>query len=39
MLMIELRPDNQNYDPIPIGSEHDLRVLGKVLAVRHTSER
>ncbi len=32
---IELRPENPKYQPIPIGSGDDLRILGKVVAVRH----
>ncbi|MEQ8785110.1 MAG: transcriptional repressor LexA [Pirellulaceae bacterium] len=31
---IELRPENTNFRPIPIGSETELRILGKVVAVR-----
>ena len=31
---IELRPENPDYDPIPIGPDDDLRVLGKVVGVR-----
>ena len=31
---IELRPDNPKYMPILIGPEDDLRIIGKVLAVR-----
>ena len=34
---IELRPENRRYKPIPIGSEIDFRILGKVLAVRRSS--
>lgn len=31
---IELRPENPDHDPIPIGPDDDLRVLGKVVGVR-----
>lgn len=31
---IELRPENPKYQPIPIGSGDDLRILGKGVAVR-----
>ena len=31
---IELRPENPKYQPIPIGSDDDPRVLGKVVGVR-----
>ena len=31
---IELRPENQAFSPIPIGPDDDLRILGKVVAVR-----
>ena len=33
---IELRPDNPNFQPIPIGPEDNLRILGKVVAVRRS---
>jgi repressor LexA len=32
--VIELRPANANYQPIRVGPNDDLRILGKVLAVR-----
>ena len=32
---IELRPENPKHKPIPIGPDDDLRILGKVVAVRH----
>lgn len=31
---IELRPENPSYKPIRIGPEHELRIIGKVIAVR-----
>jgi len=31
---IELRPENPKYKPMPIGAEDDLRIIGKVVAVR-----
>lgn len=34
---IELRPENPKYQPIPIGSGDDLRILGKVVATRRRS--
>jgi len=34
---IELRPENSRYRPIPIGPHTDLRVIGKVVAVRRIS--
>ena len=34
---IELRPENPDCSPIPIGPEDDLRILGKVVAVRRRS--
>ena len=30
---IELRPENKEFDPIAIGPDDDLRILGKVIAV------
>jgi repressor LexA len=35
---IELRPENPKHKPIPIGPDDDLRILGKVVAIRHTSD-
>jgi repressor LexA len=32
--MIELRPENPRYDPIVVSPESDLRIVGKVVAVR-----
>ena len=34
---IELRPENPRFKPIAIQPEDDLRILGKVVAVRRTS--
>ncbi len=34
--MIELRPDNPKHRPISIGPGGDLRIVGKVVAVRQT---
>ena len=31
---IELRPENPKFKPIPIGPDDDLRIVGKVVAVR-----
>lgn len=31
---IELRPENPKYRPMPIGPDDDLRIVGKVVAVR-----
>jgi repressor LexA len=36
---IELRPENTEFQPIPIGPDDDLRILGKVIAVRRAGER
>jgi repressor LexA len=36
---VELRPENAMYQPIPITPDDDFRILGKVVAIRHTSER
>jgi SOS-response transcriptional repressor LexA len=33
---VELRSENPDYEPIPIGPEDDFHVVGKVLAVRCT---
>lgn len=33
---IELRPENSKYKPIPIGADDDLRIVGKVVAVRNS---
>ena len=35
---IELRPENPAYPVISIGAENDLRILGKVIAVRRRSQ-
>ncbi|MBW2064426.1 MAG: transcriptional repressor LexA [Deltaproteobacteria bacterium] len=35
---IELRPENPKYQPISIGPDDDLRILGKVVATRRKSE-
>ena len=32
--MIELRPENPRFKPIPVGPNDDLRILGKVVAIR-----
>lgn len=32
--IIELRPENQKHRPIPVGPDDELRILGKVVAVR-----
>ena len=34
---IELHPENPRFKPIPVGPEDDLRILGKVVAVRSVS--
>lgn len=31
---IELRPENPRHKPIPVGADDDLRIIGKVVAVR-----
>ena len=36
---IELRPENPRFRPISIGPETDLRILGKVLAVRRPTKK
>ena len=36
--VIELRPENPRFRPIPFGAENDIRILGKVVGVRRTSE-
>ena len=36
---IELRPENPKYQPIPIGPDDDLRILGKVVATRRKSRQ
>lgn len=36
---IELRPENPKYKPIPIGPDDDLRIVGKVVAVRRSGGR
>lgn len=33
---IELRPENPDFEPLRIGPEHELRIIGKVIAVRRT---
>ncbi|MGN7614103.1 transcriptional repressor LexA [Magnetococcales bacterium HHB-1] len=35
---IELRPENKNYEPISIGHDDNLRIVGKVVAVRHRTD-
>lgn len=35
---IELRPENPDFAPIPVEPDDDLRILGKVVAVRRTTE-
>jgi repressor LexA len=35
---IELRPENRSFQPIVIGPEDDLRILGKVVGIRRASE-
>jgi repressor LexA len=34
---IELRPENVRFKPIPIRPEDDLRILGKVVAIRRAA--
>ena len=34
---IELRPENSRFKPISIRPEDDLRILGKVIAIRRTA--
>ena len=34
---IELRPENPRFKPIPVGPDDDLRILGKVVAVRRVA--
>jgi repressor LexA len=36
--IIELRPENSSYRPIPIGPDTELRIIGKVLAVHSSVE-
>lgn len=36
---IELRPENRNFQSMVIGPEDDLRVLGKVVAIRRASDQ
>ena len=36
---IALLPENPRFKKIPIGPEDDLRILGKVIAVRHTAHQ
>lgn len=36
---IELKPENPKYRPIPVGPDDGLRILGKVIAVRHRQGR
>jgi repressor LexA len=36
---IELRPENPRFHPIPIGPDDDLRIVGKVVAVRRTGKK
>jgi len=36
---IELRPENPKHRPIPVGPDDGLRILGKVVAVRHKQGR
>lgn len=36
--MIELRPENPKFKPIVIGAGDELRILGKVVAVRRTAD-
>lgn len=35
---IELRPENPKHRPIPVGPDDGLRILGKVVAVKHQQE-
>ena len=32
---IELRPENPKHRPIPVGPDDGMRIIGKVVAVRH----
>ena len=34
---IELRPENARFKPIPVGPHDDLRILGKVVAIRRAA--
>ena len=36
---IELRPENPRHQPITVGPEDELRILGKVVAVRNPGGR
>ena len=36
---ISLLPENPRFKPIPVGPEDDLRIVGKVVAVRRSSEK
>lgn len=36
---IELRPENPRFKPIPVGPNDDLRILGKVIAVRRIARK
>jgi repressor LexA len=36
---IELRPENKEFKPIPVSEDSELRILGKVVAVRQFVER
>lgn len=36
---IELRPENPRFKPIVVGPSDDLRILGKLVAIRRVSER
>lgn len=36
--IIELRPENPKFKPIVVGVDDDLRILGKVVAVRKTGD-
>ena len=36
---IELRPENPRLNPIPIGPDDNLRIIGKVVAVRRTGKK
>jgi repressor LexA len=33
---IELRPENKLFKPIPVEEDSELRILGKVIAIRHS---
>ena len=35
---IELRPENPDFEPVRVGPDHDLRIIGKVVAVRRTGD-